>query len=114
MNVATGGHAQPALQAGGEIGDNVAEHIVGDDDIELAGVAHYLHAERVHVHVFRLELRIFGAHVFKHTLPQASSMGHGVRLVAHEYSLAWAAVEFWMAFGVFKCVADYSFHAFAS
>ena len=36
-DVAAGGHAQAALQCGGEIGDDVTEHVVGDDYVELRG-----------------------------------------------------------------------------
>ena len=58
MQIATRGHPQAALQAGAEIGNDVAEHIVGDDDIKDTRVAHHLGAERVHVHVLRLDLWI--------------------------------------------------------
>src|SRR5580704_6781775 len=112
MNVATRGHAQSSLQASGEIGDDVPEHIIGHDDVELARVAHHLHAERVHVHVFGLDLRIFTAHFFEYSLPQAPGVSHGVRLVAHEHPFAMAAVELCRAFRILKCVADYAFHSF--
>src|SRR5580693_939214 len=39
MDVAAGGHAQAALQGGGEVGDDVAEHVVGDDEVKLAWIA---------------------------------------------------------------------------
>ena len=32
--------------------------------------------------------------------------------IAHEHALARAAVQFWVAFGVFEGIADYPFHAF--
>ena len=67
--IAARGHPQAALQSRSKIGDDVAEHVVGDDDIEPARIAHHLHAERVHVHVLRLDLRILGSHLLEHSLP---------------------------------------------
>ena len=57
MDVARGGHAQAALQAGGEVGDDVAEHVRGDDHLELPRVAHELQGQVVDVEVARLDLR---------------------------------------------------------
>ncbi len=68
MNVSTGCHSKAALQAGGEVGDDVAEHVIGDDHIELARIANHLCAECVHVHVLGLDLRIFCAQFFKKPL----------------------------------------------
>src|SRR6476469_7622845 len=73
MDVAAGGHAQPALQGRGQVGDDVAKHIVGYDHIKLFGIAGHVHAERVHVHVLRLNLRIFGGDDLENALPQATA-----------------------------------------
>ena len=51
MNIAAGGHAEPALQRRREIGEDVTEHVAGHDHIERARLAHHLQAERVHIHV---------------------------------------------------------------
>jgi hypothetical protein len=88
MNVAAGGHAQPALERGGQVGDDVAEHVVGDDHVERARLAHHLQAERVHVHVLRLDVGILLRHFFEDALPQAAGIGHHVRLVRHHDFLA--------------------------
>src|ERR1019366_4619219 len=87
-------------------GDYVAKHVVGDDDIELARIAHHLHAERVHVHVLRFDLRILCRHFFEYALPQAAGVRHGVRLVAHQHSLARRTIQLPVAGAVFKRVAD--------
>ena len=42
MQVARGGHAQAALQAGREVGDDVPEHVRGHDHLELPRIAHEL------------------------------------------------------------------------
>ena len=44
MDVSTRCHSQATLQSGSEVGDDVAEHIVSDDNIELPRIAHHLHA----------------------------------------------------------------------
>src|ERR1700678_542124 len=113
MNVSAGGHAQAALEAGGEVGDDVAEHIVSHDDIEGPRIAHHLHTQRVYVHVLGGNLRMFATHFLEHALPQASGVGHGIRLVAHEHAPARRAIEFWVLLAVFEGVADDAFDAFA-
>ena len=80
------GHPQPALQSRREIGDDVAKHVVGDDDIKPARIAHHLHTERVHVHVLRLDLWILRGDFLEHALPQTAGVRHGVRFVAHQHS----------------------------
>src|SRR5216684_2924764 len=114
MNISAGGHAQPALQSGSEIRDDVAEHVVSYDHIEHARIAHHLHRERVHVHVFGGDLGIFLTYFLEHALPQAAGVGHDVGLVAHEYSAAWRAVLLFVALTIFEGMADHVFHAFAS
>ena len=57
MNVAGRRHAQAALERRAEVGDDVAEQIVGDDHLELPGIEHHVHRERVDVVVRRLDRR---------------------------------------------------------
>ena len=51
MDVARGRHAEPALQRAADVGDDVAEQVVGDDHLELAGILHQEHRQRVDVEV---------------------------------------------------------------
>jgi hypothetical protein len=83
MNIPAGSHAEASLQSRGKVGDDIAEHVVGDDDVELAWVADHLHAERVHIHVLGGDAGECGADLFEHPLPQTSGVSHGIRLVAH-------------------------------
>ena len=69
MNICAGRHTQTALQSGGEVGDNVAKHVIGHDHIERAWIAHHLHAQRVHVHVLGFDLGMLTANFLKHALP---------------------------------------------
>src|SRR5579863_2455293 len=106
MNVTAGGHTQPALQSSRKIGDDISKHIIGNHDVELPGIADHLHAERVHIHVLSFDLGIFAAYVFEHPLPEAARVGHSIRLVAHEHTVAGRAVQFGVTFAVFESVAD--------
>ena len=47
---------QSALQRGAEIGDDVAEQVVGDDDVELRRALDHQQRERVDVEVARLDV----------------------------------------------------------
>src|SRR5438128_5137886 len=52
MNVPARRHAQTTLQPRSQIGNDVAEHVVVDDDIKLPRVPHHVQTHRLHVHVF--------------------------------------------------------------
>ena len=113
MNVSAGGHSKSALDTGGQIGDDVAKHIVGHNDIKLARVADHLHAEGVHVHVPGLNLRIFGRNLPEHALPQTAGVGHGVRLVAHQHAAARGSIEPFVLGRVLVCETNYALHPFS-
>src|SRR3546814_18420562 len=53
-------HAERARQHGGAVRQDVAEQVVGDDDVELLGLAHELHGAVVGVHVGQLDSGILG------------------------------------------------------
>ena len=105
---------RPPCKPGSEVGDDVSEHIVGDDDIELAGIADHLHAEGVDVQMLRGDFGIFGADFFEHPLPEASGVRHGVGLVAHQNFIARGAIELGVLFAVLEGVADDALDALAS
>jgi hypothetical protein len=85
MNVAGCRHAEPTLQRPADVGDDVAEQVVGDDHLELSRVLHEQHCQRVDVEMRRLDLRIVGAHFLEHPLPQRVTVGHRVALVGHRH-----------------------------
>src|ERR1700733_10307096 len=113
MNIATGSHTQPALQSSCEVGDDIAEHVVGDDDVELARVANHLHAKSVNVHVLSGNLWIFGTYFFEDSLPEASRVRHGVGLIAHQNLASRRPVEFGVLLAVFEGVANDALDTFA-
>ncbi len=110
VDVSAGGHAQPALQAGGKVGNDVTEHVVGHDYVEGPRVADHLGTKRVHVEVLGGDLRILFTYLLEYALPQASGVSHGVRLVAHENALARAPVLLLVAFAIFEGVADHALY----
>src|ERR1700680_4935492 len=84
MDVSAGGHTQSALQAGGEVGNDVAEHVVGYDYVERPRIPDHLGAEGVHVEVLSGDLWILFAYLLEDALPQAAGVSHGIGLVAHQ------------------------------
>ena len=65
MDVAGGGEAEAAGELCGEVADDVAEEVVGDDDVELAGVADELHGEGVYIKVAGIDVGVFEAEDLK-------------------------------------------------
>ena len=83
MNVSGRGEAESTSELGGEVADDVAEKIVGDDDVELAGVADEFHGEGVDEKVTGIDFGIFGADGFEDALPEIAGEGHGVGFIGH-------------------------------
>ncbi len=107
MDIGGGREAEATCELRGEVRDDVAEEIVGDDDVELARVADELHGEGVYIKVTGIDYGIFGADGFKDALPEVAGEGHGVGFVRHAKPL-----EF-MSAGVVEGVADDAFDALA-
>src|SRR3546814_2750831 len=57
-----------AGQHGRSVGQDVAEEVVGDDDVELLWIAHQLHSAVVGVHVAELNLGVLGLVQLRHLL----------------------------------------------
>ena len=74
-------HAERACQHRGLVRQDVAEQVLGQDDVEIARSADQVHCGRVDQHVFECHIREFIAHQpCGHFAPQARSLQH-VRLV---------------------------------
>ena len=65
---------EPTLQRGGEVGDDVTEQVVGDDDLELARVAHHLENDVVDVKRTRFDYGKFALQLGEGAPPQAMAM----------------------------------------
>ena len=68
-----GGRGEHADRAGahrGLVRQYVAEHVAGDDDVELAGVADQLHRGVVDIHVAERDVGIFGGDLDHHVAPE--------------------------------------------
>src|SRR5262245_32565727 len=85
VQIARRRHAEPALQRRAQIRDDVAEQIVGDDDLELRGVLHHQQREPVDVEMARLDVGIPRRDFLEHALPERVTVGHRVALVGHAH-----------------------------
>ena len=71
-----GDHADGAGDHGGLNGDDVAEHVLGDDDVELAGVLDDLHGTVVHEHLAVLHLGVLSLQAVHDRTPEAAGIQH--------------------------------------
>ena len=71
-------HADGAGEHGGLVAQDVAEHVGGDDDVELPGVADELHGAVVHQHVVELHVAVtlLVADARHHLAPQLGGFQH--------------------------------------
>ena len=89
-----GQHTQRAGQHGGGIGQQVAEQVVGHDNIELLGPAAQLHRAGVGIHVGQLDVGIFLVVNLCHDLPPEHTGFHHIGLFHGTDLVATAAGEF--------------------
>ena len=83
MDVTRRRHAQTTLQRAADVGDDVAEQVVGDDHLKLIGTLHEQHRERIDIEVRRLDVRISRREPFEDALPERVPVRHRVALVGH-------------------------------
>ena len=74
------GHAHAALQGRAEIGQDVAEEVRGDDDVEAVGPQHHARRERVHEHVLVADAGMARGHLGGDLVPEHVAVARGVRL----------------------------------
>ena len=106
MNVSRCRHAQPTLQRGAEVGDNVTEHIVGHDDLKHFRRADHLHRERINEHVEVFDSRKLFGHLFERPHPEVAAEAHDVALIRHADRFSPAPLR------ELECVPDDPFDAF--
>src|SRR5437588_9276594 len=113
MDVPAGSHAQPSLERGGYVGDDVAKHIIGNDHVEGTWIADQLHAKCIHVHVLGFNFWVFGADRLEYSLPQASGVSHGIGFIAHENAGTWGTISFFVVGAIFEGISDDALDTFA-
>ena len=69
-------HADGAGDLAGFIGEDVPEHILGDDDVELRGVFADLHGGVVDEHLAVFDVGVFGRQPLHDGAPQAAGVQH--------------------------------------
>src|SRR5690606_13345897 len=87
VQVPRGGEADAAGDRSGEVGEDVSEEVVGDDDVESAGVFDHVDRRRVDVHVVYGDVGVRRADLRHDAGPELARVDHDVRLV-HEGQLA--------------------------
>ena len=83
-----GEHAEGAADDAHFIGENVAEHVFGEEHVELVGVAGELHGGVVDIHVAQLDFRCVLGKVFGHDLAPEHGGFENVGLVDGADALA--------------------------
>ena len=86
MEVAGRRQAEAALQRGPQVGNDVAEEVVGDDHVELGRVLHHQQHEGIDVEMTGLHAGVLRRHFLEDTLPQGMTLGHRVALVRHAHA----------------------------
>ena len=73
-------HAHAALDRRRQVGEDVAEEVRRDDDVEAAGVAHHPRRERVDEHPLVADARELGGHLLRDLVPEHVAEARRVRL----------------------------------
>ncbi len=105
VEIGSGGDAHTSLNRGSEVGDDVAEHVVGHDHVETARVFDHPETRRVDVGVGGGHLRVFLGHGLEYPCPEVPCIGEDVRLPAHGQMTAGSRPR------QFECVPDTALHA---
>src|SRR6266436_7058996 len=85
--------AERSHDSAGLIGEDVAEHVFGEDDVELGGLENERHSGRVHVHVGKLDIGKINGDASDDFAPETRAL-QNIRLVDREQSAAAGAREF--------------------
>ena len=83
LRLADDARPMPPLTRAAEVGEDVAEQVVGDDHVVALRVLHEVDARRVDVVVRRADLRVLGGDLVERALPQVAGERQHVGLV-HE------------------------------
>ena len=87
------------------IGQDVAEEVIGDDDIETAWIGHHVDRCGVNVTVVDTDLRVFAANFFDDATPQATGEDQNIVLVDQRQVVSRTGCC------LFKCVAHQALNA---
>ncbi len=88
VDIARGGDAHAALRHGAKVGDDVAEHVGGDNHVEPLRVFHHPHAAGIHVGMILLHVGVLLADFLEDALPEIMPVGEHVRFIHQRELLA--------------------------
>src|SRR5438045_2365039 len=80
VEVRRGGTADAAADGPGEVGEDVAEQVVGDDHVVATGIRQHVDARGVDVVVVGGHIGILARHLAERALPQVAREGEHIRL----------------------------------
>src|SRR5699024_11673576 len=81
VDIARGGQADAAGHRARQVGQNVSEEVIGDDDVVAGWVGDYVDGRGVDVVVVHLDVREFLTDRLDGTLPQATGVDEDIGLV---------------------------------
>ena len=67
-------HAQAPGDHGRHVTEDIAEHVLGEDHVELARLPHQLHGGIVHVHIIQRHTGVFLCHLMNHIPPKLGAL----------------------------------------
>src|SRR5438132_3189985 len=83
MDISRSRHSESALQCRRQVGDDIAEHVVGHNHLKIFGLANHKQTKRIYIKVAGLNPRVPGGGLLEAALPQVSGIGQHIRFVAH-------------------------------
>src|SRR5947209_12108165 len=72
MDISGSGHSQSALECGGKIRDDIAEHVVGHDHLKISRLPDHQKTKRIYIKVARLNPGVPACGLLETALPQIS------------------------------------------
>jgi len=88
IDISTGGQANSAAHRRGQVGNDIAEQVVGDNHVEATGVGDQEDGRRVDVLICHLDVRVFFADFLHNPRPQLPGERQHVVLVDQRQVLA--------------------------
>src|SRR2546422_7274677 len=83
MDISRSRHSESALQCRRQVGDDIAEHVVGHNHLKIFGLANHKQTKRIYIKVAGLNPRVPGGGLLEAPLPQVAGVGQHIRFVAH-------------------------------
>ena len=77
----------PTGQPRAQVAEDVAEQVVGHDDVETPRISDHFHCHHVNIEMAGLDVGVLARDLAEGALPEIVREAHGVGLVAHAHAL---------------------------